>query len=78
MAAETVKAVAAQKLAFEQLYSDGSGVQYAVRYDATLDLHTTDVIELESVATVRFPVDRLDWLIACLERIQCEVRCNKG
>lgn len=65
------------KLAFEQMYSDNSGVQYAVRYDSAA-CNTEDggaVIEIECIDTVRLPYSRLDWLIACLTKIKQEVGC---
>ena len=66
------------KIAFEKHYSDGSGVEYAVRYDATR-VNSSDggpVIELEAVGCAAFPADMVSWLIACLQEI--EVQTNDG
>ncbi len=65
----------AQKIAWEQRYSDDSGVEFAVRYDATKP-HYNDAsatIELEAINAVSFPASRLDWLIECLTRIKTEL-----
>lgn len=62
-----------QKMAFEKRYSDDSGVEYAVRYDATKMHHSGGMtIELESINTIQFPTSKLDWLIECLTRIKAE------
>jgi len=55
------------KIAFETRYSDDSGVEYGVRYDAEA---TTYEIEIESVSSVRLPADKLDWLIESLQAIK--------
>lgn len=59
------------KMAFEELYCDGSGIEYAVRYDGNAD-EGMGVIEFEAVDTATFPLKRIDWLIGCLERIKTE------
>lgn len=63
------------KMAWEQQYSDDSGIEFAVRFDGDC-LAITDgskgVIEFESIDTVRFPVGRIDWLIECLQKIKTE------
>jgi hypothetical protein len=51
------------KIAFEQQYSDDSGVEFAVRLD-------NGEIEFESLAIARFPAEELGWLIKCLIQIQ--------
>lgn len=59
----------AQKLAFERDYSDGSGVEKAVRFNGK-----EWTVELENAACVSsFDISDLDWLIACLQRIKEEV-----
>lgn len=66
-----------QRMAWEQRYSDDSGVQYAVRYDA-VDTHY-DVcakIQIAAVDSADFPITQLDWLIACLCKIRDEVGHN--
>ena len=55
----------ATHLAFEQRYSDDSGVSFAVRL-------INGEIEFEAVDKVRFPQDELDWLITALLRIRDE------
>lgn len=58
----------ADKMSFETLYGDGSGVEFAVRLD-------NDDIQIEATAScVELPVMKLDWLISALQRIQDEVR----
>jgi hypothetical protein len=61
-----------QKLAFETRYGDDSGVEYAVRYDATATAlnGSRGVLELHNVHTIKFPAERLDWLLACLTEIK--------
>lgn len=54
-------------IAAELNYSDGSGVEFAVRYDAN---DFDGGIEFERINTVNFPLDKLDWLIASLTRIR--------
>jgi hypothetical protein len=66
------------RIAWEKNYSDGSGVEYAVRLDTT-KINMVDggpVVEFEHVGSVEFPINELDWLIACLMRIKAEVRPN--
>lgn len=60
-------------MAFEQQYSDGSGVEFAVRYNGKKLLGE---IEIEHVNTIDLPLDQLDWLIAGLQRIRDEVTPN--
>ena len=66
------------KIAFEKNYSDGSGVEYAVRLDTTKTnmVDGGPVLEFEHVGSVEFPINELDWLIDCLMRIKAEVRPN--
>ena len=61
-------------MSWEQRYSDDSGVQYAVRYDA-VDMHYDGCakIQIEAGENADFPITQLDWLIACLCRIRQEV-----
>lgn len=56
-------------IAFEEFYSDASGVQFAVRFAG-------DEIEFEAVERIQFPRDRLDWLIHCLTYIKTAVEAN--
>ena len=58
------------KLEYEKWYSDGSGVEFAVRYDS----RESDSIVLERIHMASFPIDELDWLIACLIDIRDVVR----
>ena len=58
------------KLAFESRYYDDSGIEFAVRYDAA---NIEDEIELYHIEGVKFPIARLPWLIAALQRIQADV-----
>lgn len=60
-------------MGFEKNYLDDSGVEYAVRYNGA---EVIDQIEIERVSTVQFPVDQLEWVIACLQRIRDEVGPN--
>jgi len=66
-----------QKMTWEQRYSDDSGVQYAVRYDA-MDGHYDGCakIQIAAVYSADFPVTQLDWLIACLCKIREELGHN--
>lgn len=64
------------KKAFEQMYNDNSGVEYAVRLDMT-DGDIGD-IEFESCDKVQFPIDQIDWLISCLENLRKEINILSG
>lgn len=68
------------KIAWEKNYSDGSGVEYAVRLDTTKSnmVNGGPVVEFEHVGSVEFPINEIDWLIACLMRIRAEVSTNAG
>jgi hypothetical protein len=59
------------KIAYEQRYSDDSGVEYGVRFDAN---RITREIEIESIDTVEFPADQIDWLIDSLCSIRTIIR----
>jgi hypothetical protein len=61
------------KIAFETRYSDDSGVEFGVRYDAT---RTTYEVEIEAVNSVRLPADKLDWLIESLRSIRAIVEAT--
>jgi hypothetical protein len=66
---------AATSIAFVEKYSDGSGVEFAVRYDAHLDSYgEPGRIELEHDGTVTFPADRIDWIIERLIAVRSEIR----
>lgn len=52
-----------QKIYFEQRYSDDSGIEYGVRYENNKGVHT---IEIESVDTISIPLDKIDWVIECI------------
>ena len=58
-------------MAFTVMYPDNSGIQYAVRYDDRKELHE---IEFDSIDTVEFPIDRLDWLIDALTEIKANLK----
>jgi hypothetical protein len=58
----------ATSIAFERLYSDVSGVEFAVRYEA----HPVAEVAFECIDSVRFPAEEIDWLIQCLQRIKAE------
>lgn len=58
----------ADKMSFETLYGDGSGVEFAVRLD-------NDDIQIQATESqVELPVMKLEWLIAALVRIRDELR----
>lgn len=59
----------ATKIAFEKNYSDGSGVEFAVRLEPHVD---GQKIEFEATNIVSFPMGELDWLIDALYRIRAE------
>lgn len=58
----------ATALAIEDRYSDDSGVEFAVRYDAR-----KGIVEFHHVNAVDFPIDRLSWLIDALYRVKSEL-----
>lgn len=66
----------ADNMSFEQTYLDGSGIEFAVRMKVRRfhgERGGERLVEFEHCGTVDFPVDQLDWLIGCLERIKAEV-----
>ena len=66
-----------QRMAWDQKYSDDSGVQYSVCYDA-VDTHYDGCakIQIKAVNSVDLPITQLDWLISCLYKIREEVGPN--
>lgn len=55
------------KLAFERMYSDGSGVEFGVYYD---ELATWRKVTVKAVHNADFDVEDLDWLIESLTAIR--------
>ena len=54
-----------KEVEWAQPYPDDSGTEYAVRYHHVWS--TGESIEFVSMgSSAEFPIDRLDWLIACL------------
>jgi len=53
------------------LYEDGSGIEYAVRFDGHAN-EGMGQIEFQAVDKVSFPLNRIGWLIDCLEKIKNE------
>lgn len=66
-----------QQIAWEQCYNDGSGVQYAVSYDA-INKHYDGCasVRIEATECAVFPITQLDWLISRLCKIREETRHN--
>jgi len=63
--------LSADKLSFGHLYSDGSGFEYMVSLDANVE----DAIVIFSHGdAAAFPIEQLDWLLACLQRIKNEIQ----
>lgn len=58
------------KMAFEVKYSDDSGIEFSVGLDG--DAYEEE-IKLKHVEEITFPLNRLEWLRACLDRIAYEV-----
>lgn len=54
-------------MAFKIMYPENSGVEYAINYD---EFKTDGEIEIKSVDTVTFPIDKLDWMINALQEIK--------
>ena len=63
------------KIAWEKRYADDSGVEFAVRYNADNVSYNgaNGFIEFESVDTLRFPLEELEWLIDCLSSLKNEL-----
>ena len=59
-------------LAFEEPYSDGSGIEYGVQYDSK-ERGGLGEIEITHVESIWWPVEKLDWLIDALRRIRAEL-----
>ena len=57
------------KLAFEQHYSDDSGVEYAVRFDRAQH----EEIEIEHVQSITIPLCKLEWLIGRLKDVRTAI-----
>ena len=66
----------ATKMAFEQRYIDNGEIQYAVRLVDSESYDGDQFIEFESVDTVRFPVEEIDWLLEAILRIRSEVETD--
>ena len=61
------------KMAWEEKYSDDSGVAFAVRFDAAESTNEgLGAIEFECVDKASFPLTKIDWLIDCLQKIKAE------
>lgn len=58
-----------QIVAFQENYSDGSGVEFSVGYGKS-HREAEPGIMLEHVSSVEFPVEKLQWLIDCLISIR--------
>jgi len=58
------------KIAYEKRYSDDSGVEFSVAYDAT----QSEPIRLEHINAIEFPIEQLDWLIETLQDIKYKVK----
>jgi len=52
---------------FKVMYSDDSGIQYAVKYN---EYCVDREIGFESIDSIDFPIERLDWLIEALQDIK--------
>lgn len=55
-------------IGFERMYSDGSGVEYGVTYDARRGYGNE--IEIKRVNEIDWPADEIDWLISALTEIR--------
>lgn len=63
------------KMAWEKRYSDDSGIEFAIRFNAkqtAISNGAEGVIEFESIDLVTFPMGEIDWLIDCLQKIKAE------
>lgn len=60
--------VAPDKMAFEQRFSDDSGVERSVSYDASKYGREIEIADCSREA--EFPADRIDWLIDALQEIK--------
>lgn len=58
------------QLTFDQRYSDNSAVEFAVHYKT----YPVAEIDFEHFNSVSFPIEELDWLIACLQHIKSETQ----
>ena len=74
--AKELSTMRASKIAFEQRYSDNGEIQYAVRLVDSKSYDGDQFIEFESVDTVRFPVEEIDWLLEAILRIRSEVETD--
>ena len=71
--AKELSTMKATKMAFEQRYIDNGEIQYAVRLVDSESYDGDQFIEFESVDTVRFPIEEIDWLLLAILRIRSEV-----
>jgi len=53
-------------IGFERRYSDDSGVEFGVYLGSR-------EITLSHISNVDFPVEEIDWLISCLQKIKSEI-----
>lgn len=62
------------KIAYEIPYDDGSGIEFAIRYNGqvTGDNYLGTHIEIQgaSKTEAQLPIEHLDWLINCLTKIR--------
>lgn len=61
---------APSSIAFEQMYCDGSGVEFGVSYSKQREDRE---IEFNRVDKTQFPIHMLDWLIERLTQIRMEL-----
>ncbi|PXX60730.1 hypothetical protein SAMN05660489_04345 [Pseudomonas sp. LAMO17WK12:I10] len=55
---------------FEVWYDDKSGVEFGVSCDKQRE---SEEIRFHHIDHASFPIERLDWLIQCLEKIRAEI-----
>lgn len=56
-----------QRIEWETQYADGSGVEYAVRYN---ERDESAEVQIEHHGLVNFPLSRLKWVINRLQELQ--------
>ena len=67
-----------QKMSFEVMYEDDSGVKFAVQMDTEEEgifcgEEGKGVIEITCIDKISLPLKRLDWLMGCLKKIRAEL-----
>lgn len=63
-------------IGFERMYSDNSGVEFGITYDARRGYGHE--IEIKRIGEIDWPADEIDWLISALTEIRRTIGGDDG